>query len=100
MERLADDLAAADAAHFGCGGCAECEDRPTLHAQTVLASPWLAVHDAEVAARALREAADECDRDAETCWCGSSTCAQNNRITARWLRARADRVAGHAQEDE
>lgn len=47
VERLADDLAAADAAHFACGGCEECEDQPTLHAATPLASPWLAAHGRE-----------------------------------------------------
>ena len=50
VERLADDLAAADAAHFGCGGCSECEDRPTLHARTVLASDWLAERDQKMQA--------------------------------------------------
>ena len=162
VERLADDLAAADAAHFGCGGCSECEDRPTLHARTVLASDWLAerdqkmqatgaalnvlahgsqhpdmetyarihnegwdaamlaqvapdpttaddwlaAHDAEVAARALQEVADAWTQGE---WSdvmlpkptppAVPVIAYANRI-GDWLRARADRMEGHAQEDD
>jgi hypothetical protein len=59
-------------------------------ARRLLASDWLAAHDAEVAARALREAAEVADR-------GTITGLETTRpdLVARWLRRRADRVAGH-----
>ncbi|WP_377324777.1 hypothetical protein ACFJIY_07730 [Pimelobacter simplex] len=44
----------------------------------------------EAVRNALNDAADACDHDAEDGHCGSATCAANNRITAAWLRARAD----------
>jgi hypothetical protein len=66
----------------------------------------LAAHDAEVAERALREAADAWTQGQ---WSdvmlpkptppAVPVIAYANRI-GDWLRARADRVAGHAQEDD
>lgn len=55
-------------------------------ARAILASDWLAEHDAELEARVLREAADavsdECTHLQVACFCGS----------ADWLRERADRI--------
>lgn len=48
-----------------------------------------------VKAAALEEAAEQCDLDATDGHCGSKTCAENNRITARWLR---DRAAAYREE--
>ena len=57
-------------------------------AEWLLASDWLAQHDAQVraeaAAEALREAADEC-------------VGMGQGQTRDWLRARADRIAGEAE---
>jgi hypothetical protein len=55
-----------------------------------------AVHDriaASGARDALLAAADQCERDATDGHCESPTCAENNRITAAWLRNRAESEA-------
>lgn len=61
----------------------------------LLASDWLAAHDAEVAARALREAADRLDGRAPIIVNGLHANANRREWAAAWLRAHADRVAGH-----
>ena len=58
---------------------------------------WLAAHDAEVRAQALREAADEAERHAnEGCpSCSNnpvSACSGANNLTAAWLRSRAEQT--------
>ncbi len=58
---------------------------------------WLAAHDAEVRAQALREAADEADRHADE-GCPScsnnpvSACSGANNLTAAWLRSRTEQT--------
>jgi hypothetical protein len=71
----------------------------------VLASSWLAAHDAEVAARALREAARYFEYEMPTPWGRDerwiSTGSHVADLVGGILRGMAaDRVAGHAQEDE
>jgi hypothetical protein len=87
---------------------------PEAEAAVILASPWLAAHDAEVEARALREAADDqepmlldgMDGDFLLVDCGhigheggrvglsEVRPTDVSRWARDWLRARADRVAG------
>ena len=58
---------------------------------------WLRAHDAQVAAQALREAADEAERHANE---GRPSCSNNpvsacsgaNNLTAAWLRSRAEQT--------
>lgn len=58
---------------------------------------WLAAHDAEVRAQALREAADEAERHADE-GCPScsnnpvSACSGATNLTAAWLRSRAEQT--------
>lgn len=58
---------------------------------------WLRAHDAQVAAQALREAADEAERHADE-GCPScsnnpvSACSGANKLTAAWLRSRAEQT--------
>lgn len=76
----------------------DCDDAAHWHRAHVAAMQAAALGPVIATARAeaLREAAEQCDRDAEDGHCGSPVCAENNRITARWLRDRADREqAGH-----
>jgi hypothetical protein len=51
------------------------------HADTVLASDWLAARDRRVAAEALREAVAECDQ-----W------GSGGLVTLAWLSQRADKM--------
>ena len=53
---------------------------------------WLAAHDVEVAARALREASAAMDADPDF--------RDPLRLKADWLRARADRIEREAVSDE
>lgn len=63
-------------------------------ADAILESVWLLAHDAEVAAKALRDAADRMpafhDRDVPE-WAITSAC--------RWLRTRADGIVREAGTD-
>lgn len=63
-------------------------------AQAAALAPVLAAERA----KALRDAADQCERDADDGHCGSAACAENNRITAHWLRDRADRIDSGADQ--
>lgn len=58
---------------------------------------WLAQHDAEVAAKALRQAADDAEQYArDTYWRDDSMFHHNSRVAAQGhaerLRERADRI--------
>ena len=64
-----------------CAGDISDEDRQQLRAEF---RAWLAEHDAEVAARALREAAEAAYDE----WPGGS----GVHCTPEWLRVRADRI--------
>ena len=72
-------------------------------ADAVLASDWLAAHDAEVAARALREAADGIEPGEHNCfkpWCPLCAMRKQRESTREDLHARADRVAGHTPQEQ
>jgi hypothetical protein len=68
-------------------------------ARWLLASDWLAAHDAEVAARAIRGTADRWTQGAwadvmlpKPTWPAVPVIAYSNRV-GDWLRARADALA-------
>lgn len=63
-------------------------------ANAILASEWLAVHDREVAAKALRDAADE----AQQGFVDEQQGIGFARVRTDWLRARADRIELQASE--
>jgi hypothetical protein len=83
IDSLAQEIRRVDGAHsLGAGALSEA------------LQPWLAAHDREVAAKALRDAADE----AQQGFVDEQQGIGFARVRTDWLRARADRIESQAIE--
>lgn len=92
-----------DVREFYHGGRITCDNPPGMNERNAEFDRWLAAHDAEVAANALRDAASVLYSEEQAQWAldakrvfGSQMIAQHLGVLRKLITARADRIEREA----